>query len=58
MNPESMLEELQARIEILKETAKELNQMGDAIPTIKRNTARILASIKMLELAVSDVAAI
>jgi hypothetical protein len=40
---------------MLKKTAKELAQMGDDFPALKRNTARILASIKMLEINISDI---
>ena len=42
-------------IKIMKEAAQELAQVGDGFPALKRNTARILASIKMLEINVSDV---
>ena len=35
--------------------ANELNQLGDDFPSIARNTARILAGVKMLELNISDI---
>ncbi len=38
----------------LKETAEKLKDMGSDFPAVERNIRRILASIKMLELNVSD----
>ena len=49
------LHEIDARIRIIKEAAEELNRMGDVFPALAKNTARILASLKMLEINVSDV---
>jgi hypothetical protein len=46
---------INARIITLKETALELKTLGADIPCLVRNTARILASLKMLEIGVSDV---
>jgi hypothetical protein len=46
--------EIQQRILSLKKTAEELKQSTGDFPAIARNTARILASIKMLELNLSD----
>ena len=43
------------KIQLIKKTAEELNQMADAFPALARNTARILASVKMLEINISDV---
>ena len=48
------LNEINAKIQLLKKTAQELNRIGDEFPAIARNTVRILASIKMLEINVSD----
>jgi hypothetical protein len=39
----------------LRKTAEELKQSTTDFPALARNTARILASIKMLELNLSDV---
>ena len=47
--------ELCAQIRALKEIAEKLERMGETIPTVARNTARILASIKMLEINLCDV---
>ncbi len=48
------LKELDKKIQSMKKTAKELGKMADDFPALARNTARILASIKMLELNISD----
>jgi hypothetical protein len=55
MNAQIDIEKIDHRISILKKAAEELAQMGDEFPALKRNTARILASIKMLEINVSDI---
>lgn len=52
------LKELDTRIQSMKKTAEELNHMAENFPAVFRNTARILASIKMLEMNVSDVVSI
>jgi len=48
------LKELDKKIQSMKKTAEELRKMGSGFPALARNTARILASIKMLELNISD----
>ena len=50
------LKVLDSKIRSLKKTAEELKTMGEDFPALYRNTSRILASIKMLELNISDVA--
>jgi len=52
------LKELDSKIQSMKKTAEELRQMGENFPALYRNTSRILASIKMLELNISDVTTI
>jgi hypothetical protein len=49
------LKKINAKIQLIKKTAEELKQMGGNFPAINRNTVRILASVKMLEINVSDV---
>ena len=49
------LKNINAKIQLLKKTAEELKLMGKNFPTIERNCVRILASIKMLEINVSEV---
>lgn len=48
------LNKIDEKIQTLKKTAEELNQQCQGVPAIARNTVRILASIKMLEINVSD----
>jgi len=50
------LKELDRKIQSMKKTAEELKQMGEEFPALYRNISRVLASIKMLELNISDVA--
>ncbi|MCX5880147.1 MAG: hypothetical protein NTY44_13705 [Deltaproteobacteria bacterium] len=52
------LKELDSKIQSMKKTAEELKQMGEDFPALYRNISRVLASIKMLELNISDVAKI
>ncbi len=49
------LEGIEEKIQHLKQTAQELKEMGKKIPAMDRNLLRILASIKMLEINISDV---
>ncbi len=49
------LGKIDTRIKIIKKAAEELRELSAAIPAIDRNTARILASVKMLEINISDV---
>jgi hypothetical protein len=49
------LKKIHTKIQLLKKTAEELKLMGENFPAITRNSVRILASIKMLEINVSDV---
>ncbi|MGD2186704.1 MAG: hypothetical protein PVI71_11285 [Desulfobacterales bacterium] len=50
------LDKINEKIQLMKKTAQELNQIGESFPAIARNTVRILASVKMLEINVSDLA--
>jgi hypothetical protein len=54
MDPRTDLNEIDAKIQLMKKTAEELNRMGSNFPALARNTVRILASVKMLEINVSD----
>ena len=55
MGQETDLLEIDNRIQALKKTAQELIGLGGERPFLYRNVSRILASIKMLELNVSDI---
>ncbi len=48
------IEDIAKKIELLKQTATELKRISGGIPTVDRNVDRILASIKMLEINISD----
>ena len=54
MNPRIDLNEINAKIQVMKQAAAELNRIGENFPALARNTVRILASIKMLEINISD----
>jgi hypothetical protein len=48
------LYEINDKIQLLKKTAGDLKRIGEDFPAIARNTVRILASVKMLEINISD----
>ncbi|MBW2431970.1 MAG: hypothetical protein JRF36_00105 [Deltaproteobacteria bacterium] len=54
MTQQININEINTKIKLLKKTAQELNRMGEDFPALARNTARILASVKMLEINVTD----
>ena len=54
MDYQADLNEINDKIQLMKKTAQELNRFGEDFPSIARNTSRILASVKMLELNISD----
>ncbi|MCK4369057.1 MAG: hypothetical protein KAV68_05270 [Dehalococcoidales bacterium] len=43
------------KIQLLKQTATELKRISGGIQAVDKNVDRILASIKMLEINISDV---
>jgi hypothetical protein len=49
------LGKIDTRIKTIKKAAQELKELSAAIPAVDRNTVRILASVKMLEINISDV---
>jgi len=49
------IRKIDTRIKTIKKAAEELKGLSATIPAIDRNTARILASVKMLEINISDV---
>ena len=55
MSAQNDIKKIDDKIRVLKRTAEELNQMGEDFPALARNSIRIMASIKMLELNVSDI---
>jgi hypothetical protein len=49
------INKLDTRIKAIKKAAQELKALSSRIPAVDRNTVRILASVKMLEINISDV---
>jgi len=49
------MKKIDTRIKTIKKTAQELKELSVGIPAVDRNTERILASVKMLEINISDV---
>ena len=56
MMDEYKLDEIVREIRNLKKSATELKRISGDIEAVRRNTDRILASIKMLEINITDVA--
>ena len=54
MDEDIDLNAINARIQDIKTAAEELKQLGHNFPAVSRNAHRILASIKMLEINISD----
>lgn len=54
MNSQIDFQNINDKIQTMKSVAEELNRMGENFPALARNSVRILASIKMLEINVSD----
>jgi len=55
MSAQIDIDKIDNNIKAMKKAAEDLVQMGGDFPALKRNTARILASIKMLEINISDI---
>lgn len=47
--------EIDKKIQLLKKTALELRAAGEKVPAVEKNANRILASVKMLEINISDI---
>jgi len=54
MTTENELKKIDDKIKLLRNTAVELKGLAENIPAITRNTTRLLASVKMMELNISD----
>jgi len=52
------IEDMAKKIELLKQTATELKRISVGIQAVDRNVDRILASVKMLEINISDLVGI
>jgi len=49
------LKKMDARIKKIKKAALELKEFSGGIQAVDRNASRILASVKMLEINISDI---
>jgi hypothetical protein len=54
MESQTNLRKINSKIQLLKSTAVELDRLGEDMPFLVRNNVRILASIKMMEINISD----
>ena len=54
MAEEYNVKEMAEKIEVIKEAATELKNISGEIQAVDRNVDRILASVKMLEINISD----
>ena len=50
--------QMSAKVQRIKQTAVELQQLSSGIQAIDKNADRILASVKMLEINISDIVSI
>ena len=48
------IKDMDEELQRIKSAAENLNRMGENFPALSRNLVRILASVKMLELNISD----
>lgn len=55
MAEEYAVEEMSERIRLIREMATELLRVSGGIQAVDRNVNRILASVKMLEINISDI---
>jgi hypothetical protein len=56
MKQEYDIKGMAKKIQAIKETTTELKQISGGIQAVDRNVDRILASVKMLEINISDIA--
>ncbi|MRR35382.1 hypothetical protein EG829_12010 [bacterium] len=54
MTTNDEIKEMDAKIRVLRQTAQELLDRAGDVEAVVRNTKRILASVRMLELNISD----
>ena len=52
------LKAIETHIQRVRSAAEQIARLGEDFPSLYRNAARILASVKMLELNVSDLVAL
>jgi len=49
------IRKLDTRIRAIRKASQELKELSDGIPAVNRNADRILASVKMLEINITDI---
>jgi hypothetical protein len=54
MSSDFDLKRLSGDIRLMKQAAERLAAVGEAFPALEKNARRILASLKMLEINISD----
>jgi hypothetical protein len=55
MGKQPDLHRIDRNIQVIKNAAEELKMLSDNFPAIERNAVRVLASLKMMEINVSDI---
>ena len=55
MAEEYKIKEMAEKIQVIKKSATELQRISGGIQAVQKNADRILASVKMLEINVSDI---
>jgi hypothetical protein len=55
MGQEYDIKGMAEKIQLIKETANKLKQISGGIQAVDKNVDRILASVKMLEINISDI---
>ncbi len=55
MSKQPDLHSIDQKIQVIKKAAEELKLLSDNFPAVEKNTDRILASLKMMEINISDV---
>jgi hypothetical protein len=55
MDSNTDLANMDAKVQLMRKTANELKHLGKDFPALTRNLVRIEASLKMLEINISDV---
>jgi len=56
MNTGINIQAIDTKIQVIKKATEELKPLADKFPAVARNAARLMASVKMLEIEVSDIA--
>ncbi|RLC15954.1 MAG: hypothetical protein DRI57_12045 [Deltaproteobacteria bacterium] len=54
MDKQSDLHSIDRKIQVIKKAAVELKLLSDNFPAVRKNTDRISASLKMMEMNISD----